>query len=201
MSADELLNAMRFGSMNPMELRNRDDLGRFGLGMKTASFSQCRRLTVLSKKEQQISCCQWDLDYLSKPGNANWQVGVLNFENIKNHNFLNSLYNDYIANNPSGTIIFWENIDRITSHGSQQEKEKHFNSLIDDIRKHLSVVFHRFISPDPGNKKIIITMNSDELDAFNPFNPTHLATQEMEKQQIYLGDHTAPPPRCHWAKA
>jgi len=61
MSADELVEAMRPGSMNPLENRDRRDLGRFGLGLKTASFSQCRKLTVVTKKNDELSGCCWDL--------------------------------------------------------------------------------------------------------------------------------------------
>jgi len=50
MNSEEIVEAMRPGTQNPLESRDVNDLGRFGLGMKTASFSQCRKLTVISKK-------------------------------------------------------------------------------------------------------------------------------------------------------
>lgn len=53
MSNDELINAMRFGSRNPVEKRAKNDLGRFGLGMKTASISQCRHLYRGFEEKQQ----------------------------------------------------------------------------------------------------------------------------------------------------
>lgn len=67
MNNDELIQAMRPGSKNPLADRSSKDLGRFGLGLKTASFSQARQLTVLSKK-QDYSCVYWtwDLDYVSQ---------------------------------------------------------------------------------------------------------------------------------------
>ena len=37
----ELDNAMDLGSKNPNDERSAQDLGRFGLGLKSASFSQC----------------------------------------------------------------------------------------------------------------------------------------------------------------
>src|SRR5947209_1369949 len=45
MDNDELIQAMKPGSRNPNEERSAKDLGRFGLGLKTASFSQCRILS------------------------------------------------------------------------------------------------------------------------------------------------------------
>src|SRR5262245_41977441 len=64
MDEKELVEAMRLSSRSPHEERQKDDLGRFGLGLKTASFSQCRKLTVISKKNGRISARQWDLDYI-----------------------------------------------------------------------------------------------------------------------------------------
>ena len=62
MSEDELVSAMRFGSMDPRQVRGQTDLGRFGLGMKTASLSQCRRLTVLSRQGEHLHAARWYLD-------------------------------------------------------------------------------------------------------------------------------------------
>ena len=67
MTEEKLINAMRPGSQNPLEQREPDDLGRFGLGLKTASFSQCRRLTVASRSEGcEVTLRRWDLDYINK---------------------------------------------------------------------------------------------------------------------------------------
>lgn len=51
MSKEELLEAMRYGSTSSESVRSENDLGRFGLGLKAASLSQCRKLTVVSKKD------------------------------------------------------------------------------------------------------------------------------------------------------
>jgi DNA mismatch repair ATPase MutL len=64
MTANELEEALRFGARSPLEERKENDLGRFGLGLKSASLSQCRKLIVASKKDNRISCCSWDLDYI-----------------------------------------------------------------------------------------------------------------------------------------
>jgi len=62
MDSDELTNAMRLGSKNPLEERDKEDLGRYGLGLKTASFSQCRKLTVISKVGESIEGREWNLN-------------------------------------------------------------------------------------------------------------------------------------------
>ncbi len=66
MSPDELIAAMRPGSRNPLEERTGTDLGRFGLGLKTASFSQCRRLTVITARDGVRSAAIWDLDFVAE---------------------------------------------------------------------------------------------------------------------------------------
>ena len=50
MNSNEIIQAMRPGAKNPLSDRSENDLGRFGLGLKTASFSQCCKLSVLSKR-------------------------------------------------------------------------------------------------------------------------------------------------------
>jgi len=182
----ELINAMRFGSMNPLEIRDEKDLGRFGLGMKTASLSQCRHLTVLSKRNGQTTCCDWDLEKLSQPENKGWNLHVVDYATIEPDKMVGLLFKETLLNYDSGTIVFWEEIDRIKEQGHALSQENIFNELIDNTRKHLELVFHRFLSPDPGKKRVSIIMNGYELPAFNPFNPKNLATQELSEQKIYL---------------
>lgn len=66
MNKEKLYDAMRPGSRNPLEMRDSHDLGRFGLGLKTASFSQCRKITILTKNKLETSAACWDLDFVAK---------------------------------------------------------------------------------------------------------------------------------------
>lgn len=66
MSKDELLEAMRYGSTSSESVRSENDLGRFGLGLKAASLSQCRKLTVVSKKDNVLSAYRWDYDFIKE---------------------------------------------------------------------------------------------------------------------------------------
>ena len=75
LTEEELLEAMRLGSRSPLEERAKSDLGRFGLGLKTASFSQCRVLTVVSRTNGTTMCARWDLDHIAESGR--WQVQIL----------------------------------------------------------------------------------------------------------------------------
>ena len=74
MDESELFEAMRPGSTNPKDYRAPDDLGRFGLGLKTASFSQCRKLTVVSRKNGRTAAACWDLDFVSRTGE--WKLVI-----------------------------------------------------------------------------------------------------------------------------
>lgn len=186
MAKDELINAMRFGSKNPLEERQIHDLGRFGLGMKTASFSQCRRLIVLSKKNNDFYCCEWDLDSIAKNDDGKWNLRLLDSELVNKHKILSILRDEYLSTLKSGTIVLWEKIDRLEDLGEIGKQESNFNSLVSEARNHLELVFHRFLSPGPGGRKTEIFMNDDLLDAFDPFTTHNVATQELPVQSFQL---------------
>ncbi|MEG0236274.1 MAG: ATP-binding protein [Cetobacterium sp.] len=162
----ELVEAMRLGSKNPLEKRNSNDLGRFGLGLKTASFSQCKKLTVFTKKDKKISNRQWDLKYIEDRNQ--WILKTLNnydeYEQVKELDKLSS-----------GTLVVWEDIDRFTS--------KDISENIIKLRNHLALVFHRFLEKKGFN----IYFNENEIKAFNPFNIKNDATQELPKEKIKIG--------------
>ena len=81
MSEKELYEAMRYGSTNPLDKRSENDLGRFGLGLKSASLSQCRHLVVISKQNDEINAYSWDLDYVIEKGA--WMLKGFSDEEIK----------------------------------------------------------------------------------------------------------------------
>lgn len=173
----ELVEAMRLASKNPKDIRDKNDLGRFGLGLKTASFSQCRRLTLVSKKDGRISSRQWDLDYISSKNK--WLL--ISPENITGLTLLNEL-----EKQNTGTLVIWDVIDRC-------EKEE-LTVIIDQVRKHLALVFHRFLeSVDKRSVKIII--NNNPIKPFNPFNLNHPATQQLplEKIKFYSSEFSVQP--------
>ena len=72
MDDQELESALTLGDKNPLDVRAAHDLGRFGMGLKTASFSQCKRLTVASKKDGVLSCLRWDLEALAAHPESGW---------------------------------------------------------------------------------------------------------------------------------
>ncbi len=191
MSREELIAAMRFGSSSPLALRSPNDLGRFGLGLKTASLSQCRHLTVMSRREGEISFSDWDLDRIAAENEDGWRLGMFDLEEAGHRSVLASLLAGLERSRGNGTVVLWENIDRLYELGGPTRPDVYFNSQIDDTRKHLELVFHRFLAPEEiGKTRVRMLMNGDELVAFNPFNPRSLATQELEQQKIVLDGAT-----------
>ncbi|MBT7618955.1 MAG: hypothetical protein HN590_16885, partial [Calditrichaeota bacterium] len=80
----------------------------------------------------------------------------------------------------------WEKYDQIDTHIPENKQENHFNALLNNVREHLELVFHRFLSPDIGHSGIKIVMNARELIAFNPFNSRQIATIEIQEQRIVI---------------
>ena len=174
LTRDELRKAMRLGSADPRAERNLHDLGRFGLGLKTASFSQCRRLTVASRKDGQIHAFTWDLDIVAET-NA-WTV--MERDDVKRIPFIEEL-------GDSGTLVLWEKLDRLT--GSRGSGRVNYTRIISEAQDHLALVFHRFITGERGIKRVSIVVNGHELEAIDPFNTSHKATQRYDPERVCPG--------------
>jgi len=164
MADDELERAMTLGDRSPLDERSPDDLGRFGMGLKTASFSQCRQLTVASKKAgQPIGCLRWDLDALSSGKNQDWLL----FEGPApgSETFIHPL-----TTQVNGTLILWEKPDRIVTPGSTLD---HFADLIDGVEQALAMIFHRLIAGNAPRFHLFI--NEKPVRPRDPFMTDHPA--------------------------
>jgi hypothetical protein len=169
MDEGTLGEAMRPGSANPLDSRKPDDLGRFGLGLKTASFSQCRKLTVWSNRKGGSAAGRcWDLDYVAK--HDEWRLlKAAAADGLKPFQDLSGL--------TSGTLVLWEQLDRAVdnSPASSQEAHSRFLRLIDDVCAHLGMIFHRYLegsaSLTRGPLRIFLNGRSDLhlVRAWNPF--------------------------------
>jgi hypothetical protein len=178
MSEEELIAAMRPGSKNPLATRDEPDLGRFGLGLKSASFSQCRRLTVVSRRSGQASAAIWDLDVVAERNE--WAV------ELPDHC---DLIPGMDKLGPNGTLVLWQKLDRLTggySHNTAKRAEV-INQRVAEIERHLRLVFHRFME-DP--KPLYILLNGRQLRPLDPFarkNPATISDPE-EKLTLIRGD-------------
>jgi len=173
MTRDELFEAMRPGARNPLEARAETDLGRFGLGLKTASFSQCRCLTVMTRKDSTVSCATWDLDRVAEKNR--WIVTVP--DSADSVRWSGRLQDD-------GTLVVWEKLDRIIGPDRKDGREDLVRQL-DEAATHVEFVFHRFLSGREG-RRLAISMNDRELRPFDPFNWDHRATQHHQEETIRL---------------
>jgi Histidine kinase-, DNA gyrase B-, and HSP90-like ATPase len=173
MDERELDRAMRLGEMNPLDERASHDLGRFGLGLKTASFSQCRRLTVASKKEGRLSCLRWDLDILSTSQDDGWHL--LEGPSEGSDGLITP-----VGRLESGTIVLWEQLDRLVTPGFS---EQNFLDLIDAVERHLAMVFHRYLQG--VRPQLTLAINGRHIVPWDPFLIDHPATWSSPAERLY----------------
>lgn len=174
MSREELLEAMRPGSQSPLDRREESDLGRFGLGLKTASFSQCRRLTVVTKKDETVSCAVWDLDIVA--ARDRWVVEVS--QTPRGVRWLEML-------GDNGTLVLWDKLDRLVGTSGPGDRGDIVRQL-DEAASHLEFVYHRFLAGQQG-PKVAISLNGRALKAYDPFHYNHPATQHLPEETMSLG--------------
>lgn len=159
MTADELTSAMQYGSADPAQARSEKDLGRYGLGLKTASMSQCRVMTIISKKNGEIAARRWDLDYIAKHKDVVWPLIILEKDEWKDLPGV-----EVLKNRKSGTVVLWQSID---FGGSYDEMT--FDDEMCKMSEHLALVFHRYIYGEEGIHKIKIRINGNALKPKDPF--------------------------------
>lgn len=175
MSPKLLREAMRPGSRNPLESRSKDDLGRFGLGLKTASFSQCRRLTVVSRQDGIESAARWDLDYVAK--SDKWTLLRPSQSEVELLPCIDELGH-------KGTLVLWESIDRIEFDGRDERGHQQLNEQMALVVEHIARVFHRFISGERTLPRVVMRVNKAEVQAFDPFNEKNPATQVLQEERV-----------------
>lgn len=163
MNSEELEEAMRFGSKG-YKYKN-DGLGKFGLGLKTASISQCNKLTVISSagqnpKQKRALC--WDLEHVKLTNK--WEVIEINQDEI------NQLLN-LDVNFPHGTTVIWQGLDRVIDINDplgEYSKNRCLN-LCRLLEDHISMVFHRFLSSEVPAKNLQIYLNGNMINPWDPF--------------------------------
>jgi hypothetical protein len=160
----ELEAAMTLGAKNPLDDRAPNDLGRFGMGLKTASFSQCRCLTVASRRMSgPVSCLRWDLDAIAASTDVGWRM----FEGAARGS---EAFVEPVDALHSGTIVLWEQLDRVVTPGYTID---HFADLVDDVELRLAMVFHRLLEgPSPV---IRLFLNDKLVSPWDPFMTGHPA--------------------------
>jgi len=178
MDAEQLVCAMRLGADTGR--RPKHDLGKFGLGLKTASFSQCRQLTVISSRDGKRCGAEWDLDIIDQKND--WMMAELNDEDISQVPFTEHLPR-------TGTLVVWQKLDRFSSKKDKTFDPVFINERMMQVDKHLGLVFQRFLSNESGRKKITIRINNDPVRPFDPFCLTLNAQQLPEEKVLLKNEH------------
>ncbi len=178
MREEKLREAMRLGSQSPLDERDPKDLGRFGLGLKTASFSQCRVTTVYTKTPEGVTSVRcWDLDHIEET--QRWELDTIPPENTES----------ILANLDSlshGTMVLWQRVDRVVEVDDPDDKEgmmTFYNKFL-AVQRYLEMIFHRYLSP-PTNLRI--TLGTAELKPWDPYLRNNSFTQELASEKYEDG--------------
>lgn len=179
MSRTEAVNAMRLAARGPSHERSADDLGRFGLGLKTASLSQCRTLTIITKKDGQLSALRWSLDHVITSGS--WSLIELDQTDAKE-----LLGWSQLEASPNGTLVHWGDLDQLamTEGGLQHDLDR----VAQRVRDHVALVFHRFSTGDDA-RKVLFKLNGGPIAPIDPFMSHSKLTQRSPWEPIDVEGH------------
>ena len=178
MSDEELVNAMRPGCKHPLTERHVGDLGRFGLGLKTASFSQTRKFSLISKRsEGEVVYWAWDLDHVSK--SESWELI---------HYLPDEIFFSELEKQESGTTVIWYEIDRQLVNTKEDDKLAlaKFMEVMESVSNHLSMVFHRYIEKGRLN----IYFQQRLISYWDPFLKNEIGVQVMPDENLLNGKVT-----------
>ncbi len=180
MSSKEIQEALRFGSNRAYG--DADDLGRYGLGLKTASLSQCERLTVSARRGEErarINSFCWDLDHIETTNR--WEILKVDSEYLKNEVWRH-------LHETTGTVVTWERLGRLLGYKypSGEYARRQVEQMAQSLKLHLGMVFHRFLSGEIHGKRIAIYINDERVSPWDPYSRGELHTQKLEQIHIPL---------------
>ena len=160
MDLPTLLSAMRYGSP---KRKSPKSLGKFGMGLKTASTAFCRKLTVISQKNKERYARTWDIDEIIRLD----QWKLLTPDQNDYEEDIESLLT--LSEGGSGTAVIWENIDRLLVFSRQNDLERALGKMISEITEHLSSTFGKFLDTDNAEvANVEITINDVRVKGWNP---------------------------------
>ena len=180
MTRDEAVTAMRLAATSPAHERRPEDLGRFGLGLKTASLSQCRTLTVVAKQAGVLTAMRWSLDHVISTGD--WSLIELEADEVES-----LLGWGHLSERPSGTLVHWGDLDQLamTEGGEQSDLDR----VAQRVRDHVALVFHLFNTGD-GVRRTSFSMNGGAIDPIDPFLSHSKLTQKTSWESIHVDGQT-----------
>ena len=177
MDMEGLKNAMKYGSKERSE---KNSLGKFGLGLKTASTAFCRQLSLISRTSSDMAerKVQWDLDHISNVGS--WKLKIVDVEEDE-IDFL-----DEVAQGSSGTLVVWNKVDRLLkSYKKSGNAQTALRKKIEDLRFHLSMVFQRFLDSDDSRAaNVTIVLNDELVKPWDPFCIKEPKTAHLQSEKV-----------------
>lgn len=193
MDEETLKASMQFPSNSPESKRNVSDLGRFGLGMKTASFSQTRCFTVLSRKKgtETFIGRTWDVNYLKQVGK--WRLIVNTKEEIteliQHYLTLSEGHVNRFENFDANTIVVWNGLYKFENYLKKDDRQSALKKQITEVTSdYLSLVFHRYMERKANLLQIRI--NNNLIAPFNPFPTTITDFRPIEFKQKHFSTDT-----------
>jgi len=180
MAPQEIQEALRFGSSRSYE--EADDLGRYGLGLKTASLSQCERLTVSSRRGEErarINSYCWDLGHIERTNR--WEVLKVDGEQLPNESWTH-------LHQTTGTVVIWERLGRLMGYRypAGEHARKQARLMADSLKSHLGMVFHRFLAGEVYGKRIAIYVNDERVTPWDPYSRGEKHSQQIDELIIPL---------------
>jgi hypothetical protein len=157
MSRAQLNYALTFGR-KPSELRSSEDLGRFGMGLKAASLSQGRRVTVASRQSGMTEFGVWDTDSVNERG---WVIKISPFDSTIG-------LTEPQLNSTSGSIVIVEILDKLLNECDNESDM--FYSKLERVYDHLGLIFHRFITGLKGRPPVQIIYQGKTVSPVDPFS-------------------------------
>jgi Histidine kinase-, DNA gyrase B-, and HSP90-like ATPase len=183
MTEDELRQAMRIGSWDPQSDRGPHDLGRFGFGLKTASFSQCRELTVATKAagSDPFLIRSWDLDHVRRTGK--WELRASappGADDILGR----------LQPQSSGTVVLWRRLTSLVDPAARAEDEvgrRRLTEQMAGLEGHLGMTFGRFLTR--SREGLALSVNSQPVQAWDPFLTAFSWTQPLPQETSRIRGH------------
>lgn len=173
MSPDEARNALKLAGTRSLE-REEKDLGRFGLGLKTASLSQGRQLTVVTKRNGVTSGLRWDLDHVMMTGK--WAILVLDQPDLQSLPHI-----DRLEAQQHGTLVLWQSLDYLLAGAT--DVSAWMGSLLITLREHIGLVFQRFLE---GRNALQIRVNGVPVAPVDPFLERNSRTQASPIENVVI---------------
>ena len=185
MKPAQIREALRFGTTREYDPKHA--LGKFGLGLKTASMSQCQHLTVASRStaaRAEIAAHSWDLAHVAETDR--WEI----LESGRDES--RELWTGLLSEN-TGTVVLWRRLDRILGfknpYGGMAKKR--LEGMCRELEEHIAMVFHRYIAGEGSRRKVRIAVNGAAVRPWDPFVRQEEGTRRLDPVTLHFNHEGA----------